>query len=102
MPNTRILKPGTILNNKYEIETLLGEGGFGITYRAKDIVIGETVAIKEYFPSTLGTRDNTSSEATNEITMITGADADSFAKGLKKFENEAANLARFNMVHGAL
>lgn len=100
MDSTRIIKSGTILNGKYEIEAVLGEGGFGITYRAKDTTLNEIVAIKEYFPSALGTRDTTAEGSTNEITVISSADTAAFEKGLLRFENEAANLARFNKEPG--
>ena len=42
---------GTILNTHYVIGRCLGAGGFGVTYLAKDLNLGLTVAIKEYFPS---------------------------------------------------
>ena len=32
---------------EYVIETILGHGGFGITYLAKDVQLGKQVAIKE-------------------------------------------------------
>jgi len=88
------------LNDKYRIEEVLGEGGSGITYRARDISINDIVAIKEYFPSTFGTRDTTSKDSTNEITVITGNLYENYLKGLEKFEAEAANLAKFNNEQG--
>ena len=42
---------GTILDTHYVIGRCLGAGGFGVTYLAKDLNLGRTVAIKEYFPS---------------------------------------------------
>lgn len=99
MESTRTLKAGTILNNKYLIETILGEGGFGITYRAKDTILNEIVAIKEYFPSMLGTRD-TASISNNEITLIKESDKIAYEKGLQRFGEEAANLAKFNSEPG--
>lgn len=42
------LKPGTQLQNgKYRILRTLGQGGFGITYDAEQILLGKEVAIKE-------------------------------------------------------
>ena len=91
MNNTRALKERTILNGKYMIESVIGEGGFGITYKAADLTLKETVAIKEYFPSTLATRDTTAGKS-DEITVITGEGESAFKKGVRKFEDEAADI----------
>ena len=46
----RHLRPNTILQGgKYRIERVLGQGGFGITYLARNTVFNIDVAIKEFF-----------------------------------------------------
>jgi serine/threonine protein kinase len=40
---------GTVLHDQYRIEKVLGQGGFGITYLAFDIMLEHHVAIKELF-----------------------------------------------------
>lgn len=87
------LMPGTILNSKYEVGSVLGEGGFGITYIGRDINLDMRVAIKEYFPSGIVNRNNTASA---EITAHYGDAQTFFEKGKKSFLGEARTLAKFS------
>lgn len=44
------LRVGTILQDRYVIEERIGHGGFGVTYRARDMRVDVPVAVKEYLP----------------------------------------------------
>ena len=52
------LRPESILNGRYILGRVLGQGGFGITYIAQDYQTKERVAVKEYFPTEFAGRTN--------------------------------------------
>lgn len=59
------LKAGTLLKHEeYRIESVLGQGGFGITYLATHILLDEKVAIKEFFMKGLHNRDVNGTQVT--------------------------------------
>ncbi len=74
---------------EYRLERILGAGAFGITYQGWDNNLKAPVAIKEYFPEELVTREGTT------IKLKPGEDADLFQFGLDAFVEEARVLAQF-------
>lgn len=58
------MRPGTILHGQYLIGTVLGQGGFGITYVGYDTFLKLKVCIKEYYPMGQVSR---SSEISNTV-----------------------------------
>jgi len=45
-PEAGRLRPGTTLGSRYRIIALAGKGGMGEVYRAEDVTLGQTVALK--------------------------------------------------------
>ena len=91
------LKPGSILYGKYLVGRSLGEGGFGITYIGFDFNLELLVAIKEYYPNGLVTRQATVSMS---VTPLTGTQGEQYHKGLERFVQEAKSLAKFRDLIG--
>lgn len=91
MSNTRCLKPGVILKERYKIEEVIGAGGFGITYRAWDPLLQSYVAIKEYYPSGIATRSTDSSK----VCVPVGQEQREYHRGRIRFLKEAQDVARF-------
>ena len=83
------LAPGSVLAGQYIIDKVLGQGGFGITYAATDHKTGNKVAVKEFFPDTMATRQGTT------VIPFTGERGDSFSYGKDRFLDEAQTLAQF-------
>ncbi|MDE7339686.1 MAG: protein kinase [Lachnospiraceae bacterium] len=83
------LPQGSVLAGQYIIEQVLGQGGFGITYMARDHKSGSKVAIKEFFPDSMATRTQTT------VTAFEGERGESFAYGKTCFLKEAETLAEF-------
>jgi tRNA A-37 threonylcarbamoyl transferase component Bud32 len=88
--NLLALPDGTELVGDYRIKRVLGAGGFGITYLADEKALARLVTIKEYFPSDLAARQETSaSPRSKEV-------AGDYQWGLDRFIEEAQTLARFD------
>ncbi len=84
------LRAGTVLNNRYVVGRVLGQGGFGITYLAFDTQLQTKVAVKEYMPNDIATRIE---GATVSVAMDTKKD--DFTYGAERFQEEARTLAKF-------
>lgn len=76
---------------EYTIESMLGHGGFGITYLARDRHLDSRVAIKEYFPGELAVRQDIAAV----IPKATPKASRDYYLGLKNFIKEARALAHF-------
>jgi len=85
------LKPRMVLKKQYFVGEVLGQGGFGITYIGLDSWLQKKIAIKEFLPSTLATRDFLTS-----VVVPVKKQEEAFQDGLKLFINEARNLAKFD------
>lgn len=86
-----VLPVFTLLNNRYLVGRVLGKGGFGVTYIAKDIISNNICAIKEYMPSEYSTR----SGGTQNIVPFSDDKARFvFTHGREKFVEEAKTLLK--------
>jgi serine/threonine protein kinase len=75
---------------EYRIESLLGAGGFGLTYLATDKNLKLKVALKEYLPSSIASRGEDSSIRPR------GEEAkQTFEWGKERFLDESRTLASF-------
>jgi TonB family protein len=80
------LPDGTLLH-RYLIDRVIGRGGFGITYRARD-VDDEFVAVKEFLPRQLVFRQD------GQVVPISDSTRAAFHDGLGRFLKEAKALRR--------
>lgn len=80
--------------NEYEIQQVIGEGGFGIVYRAWDNELERTVAIKEFMPASIALRDEQ-----QHLLLRSERFMRLYQAGLNSFIQEAKTLARFNHPH---
>jgi len=96
MPQASNILPIGYQLQEYAIEAILGAGGFGVTYKARDTHLNTWVAIKEYFPvdwshrgtDGIGVYPNTQGQRLKSEAGI----AD-YQWGLERFLDEAQALA---------
>lgn len=82
------LKEGYILNKSYVIERKIGIGGFGITYKAREIASDRPVVIKENFPAGCVYRDSTDGETVHPYPDK----VELFDWSMENFKKEASTL----------
>lgn len=89
--------PSGCMLDEYRIDSILGAGGFGVTYKAMDTHLDTWVAVKEYFPVEWSFRSpdgvtvhpNTQGDATEAKGEVSD-----YIWGLERFLDEARVLAR--------
>ncbi len=87
------LSEGTLLQGgKYKIEKVLGQGGFGITYLATQVLLGRKVCVKEFFFKQFCERD----EATSHVTLCTKSNREIVDRFMEKFLKEARTISQLN------
>ncbi|WP_158099071.1 leucine-rich repeat domain-containing protein [Flavonifractor sp. An100] len=83
------LRAGTVLNHRYIIGRVLGQGGFGITYLTWDTKLQTKMAVKEFMPNDIATRIGTT------VSVAMKSKSEEFTYGAERFQKEARTLAKF-------
>lgn len=85
------LTPGTLLGNRFIVGTVIGAGGFGITYKCFDMTLGVTVAAKEFYPAGLVNR----APGERKVGLLSGDKEAQYKERLRRFLMEAQSVAQF-------
>ncbi|MDR0550124.1 MAG: serine/threonine protein kinase [Deltaproteobacteria bacterium] len=89
-PNQALPSGYTFSKFPYQLIEVLGQGGFGITYKATELKTNLKVVIKEHFPLNLVTRQD------NRVIPLQVAGPADFKQSLGHFLKEAQTLTNFN------
>lgn len=89
--DTRSLKPGTIIHNRYRITKVLGAGGFGVTYQVMDLKENRIAAMKEYMPLDAAYRP----VGAMEVRPISEGMRPQYEKFRQRFLEEAQTIYKF-------
>lgn len=87
-----LLSTGTILLDRYLIGKAVGSGGFGNVYKAWDMKLETTVAVKEYYPQSIVNRI----PGTSEVVLVSAKNRKEFEYGRARLLQEARNIAKFS------
>lgn len=85
------LPPGTMIDERYKLLKVLGQGGFGITYIAWDTELKRRVAVKECFPAGICLRGEDGG-----VRPLRSEWEDFYLKALDDMRKEARTLAALN------
>ncbi|MBQ3193149.1 MAG: serine/threonine protein kinase [Oscillospiraceae bacterium] len=83
---------GSVLRDQYMVGKVLGQGGFGITYMGLDLKLQTPVAIKEYYPKSIVSRD---CRVSPEVISNQPETQEQFHQGRDLFIREARALGKF-------
>lgn len=92
------LPQGTLVGGRYTLDTVLGKGGYGITYRGMDTRLQQQVAIKEYYPVFWCSRF---ADKGKKVNVHQGMESQ-YCKGLDRFLDEARTLAQLAGITGVV
>ena len=89
------LPNGTVVG-EYEIEAVIGQGGFGVVYRARHRHLGTLIVLKEYLPATVAVRTQLAVRPRNPSVSA------HYKDGLRRFREEAQRLVQFRGHRGVV
>ncbi len=87
----RYLPIGTLIHNRYVVGGVIGDGGFGITYRAWDTTLQTVIALKEYYQRGVVNRI----PGTTDVFIAAPDRAEEFNYGKARLLREAQIVSKF-------